>query len=590
MQVIDINQEALDYRLHYTNGEYVEKLYGITDQTIIQLYYFYKKNPQNCIYKVIASPENAGDLFKGKDFTLYNKFGIFIAYSNFDIDFDNRNHLAIIPAETMSDEIALEMFMKNILSDNKITSISCVIEKDYTALDVTEIERDYKIMQKVCPQAFVFNSQFYDLANKNNSDTKGHLFEQIEAQKHIKFIPVSISDLLTEYVFYKDMVISAEKCCALAELIEARVQEVMVKESCSKRQIIIYADDLEDNRARNIYCGIAAYLTMVKGIHCYVDKHDTKNFLEYVRRTTSRQYNYLSDYLRIIKNFPNFVISFSGEFASLCIKDLSRIYKDRQLPIKDRRYSIRLSVYSAKIDIDSFTFKTNVNLQKSIINEEYLEILDFRNYFKLEDPELAICLAEYEKLNNILTNFGKQIRDKTEILAESALNCNNVLLYKYADEYYLGYVSEIDYKLPFKMKPFVDNYDVQQHEFNIEEFKNLFDINIFFDAVLYVDAFTAKNEAYKNNLHFNLNGTAVKGVMLAGIKAAPEKFRTDGPLNFSEIGIWSYQTSQLRQSHLNGLANMMNINELIRSGYLGYYGGLHPSKSIEMIIRPELWR
>lgn len=590
MQTISISQSDLDYTKRYTNGEKVDNLFGIRNQVLIQLYYYFKNNTQNCIYSVNMNlASDAESVFIDSEFTTYHRYGIFEEYSDYSLDIFDRSYLIILPIEMLSDELSLQTFIEREKAKTNISKFTCIIERDYTGIMPEQYKQDYELFKKVCSEITVLNPGFYDIGEKRYYTTEDRLHDFVNRQRGKKFITIDIATMLSSYQFLSNMAQSLKICKELIQNIDDQVISTAKQHNLSTDNIIIYTSNFVNDKSKHIYLGVSAYLTMTKGYHCYVDYTDRSIFLEYVRRTTSKQYNYLCDYLRIIRNFPNFAISFNGDIASLCIKDLQRINKDKALPLNERRYSIKLSAYCVKIDINSFVFKEEVSTKKIILQEEVIEVLDFRDYFDLTNPDKRVCINQYEELNKVIISFGKQLREKTDILRDTSLNCNNVLLFKLSGSYYLGYISAIDYKLPFQMKPFADNYKMSHIEFDITEFRNLYDTNLIFDVDIFINKIIAEKAAYNNNLHFDLEGTAVEGSILSGITTEHELFRECDILTFSDIGIWSLQTSQLREGNVGGLTSFMNINEMIKSGYLGYFGGMHPAKSIKMEIRPELW-
>lgn len=590
MQTISINQADLDYTKKYNKGNKLDSLFGIKNQVLIQLYYFFRNNKQDCIYSVnmdLTSDEQT--VFVGNEFTVYHRYGIYEEYTDYSIDTFDRSYLIIVPVEALHDELSLASFMEREKAKTNIDSFTCIIERDYTVIDVEQYKQDYVLFGKVCNDVRVLNPGFYDIGEKRYYTTTDRLHAFVENQKSKKFVTVDIVDIIKSYTFLNNMAQSIRICKDLIVKIENLIENTAKQNNLGPDNVIIYTSDFVNDKSKHIYLSIAAFLTMSKGYHCYVDNNDRGIYLEYVRRTTSRQYNYLSDYLKIIRKFPNFAISFNGEIASLCIKDLQRIQDDRKLPPESRRYSIKLSVYCAKIDINSFSLKEEVSTKKVILHDEYIQVLDFRDYFDLTNPDKEICINEYEQLNKVVISFGKQLREKTEILCDTSLNCTNIILFKLNNNYYLGYVSAIDFKLPFQMKPFADNYKMSHIEFDITEFRNLYDTNLIFDADVIVKRILQQRPFYNQNLHFDLSSTAINGSILSGIAAEKELITDCKTLSFSDIGIWSLQTSQLREGNVGGLTTVMNINEMIKSGYLGYFGGMHPSKSIDMVIKPELW-
>ena len=86
-------------------------------------------------------------------------------------------------------------------------------------------------------------------------------------------------------------------------------------------------------------------------------------------------------------------------------------------------------------------------------------MINHRVYVKNQNADLAICLNQYNELNQLIVAFGKQLRERTTYLNDTALNCNNMLMFESNNSRYLAYISEIDYKLPFNMKPFASGYN-----------------------------------------------------------------------------------------------------------------------------------
>lgn len=590
MQVVSITQADLDYREVFTKGLLKEDLYGIKNQVLIQLYYFFKRHDQNCIYRINIDENTADSVFRAQEFTTYNSYGIYAMYANYDLDEFDRNFLIVIPEEVLSDELTLRTFIENKKNSTNIKRFTCIIEKDYSGIEKPEFKQHYKLFKSVCPEITVLNPGFESIGTVKYYSVREQLMNYIENTNNNNFILFDAGNLLNNVEFYISTATNMQSAFSLAKAIEQAVYEQAKLHNVQNSNVIVYCDSFNSEQCHEIYLGIIAYLTMARGIHCYVSRDDRTVFLEYVRRITSQRYNYLSDYLRIIKNFPNFTISFNGQSASFCIKDLQRIAEDNKKPIENRRYIIRMSAYCVKIDKESCTFLDDVSTKKIILYENLINIIDFRDVFDLSNPDLSICLNQYNELNQIIVTFGKQLRERTTYLNDTSLNCNNMLMFESNNSRYLAYISEIDYKLPFNMKPFASGYSFAHHEFDVSEFRNLYDTNLIFDIDPMINLIINQNPAYGKNRHFNLKGTAVNGSILSGIAAKPEKFRDCKPLTFSDIGIWSVQTSQLRDRSVGGLADIMNINELIRSDYVGFYGGLHPAKSVDMEIRSELWR
>lgn len=582
---ISIKQSDLDYTV-YTGGE-ISTLFDITDQDIIRLYYFFKHNSNTESY-VIADDS---DVVRGTSFITVDNYSLYYSYR---ITFVGENvasldskTLYIVSAADIQDELSFKRYLEKNDVKNSINS-TFIIEKDYNIVSNTERMRDHAIIEQHCNLCVVLNPKYSEKSKEFL--TSSQKLHKLAASSYKKFITCDVTDLIKNRDIQDSTSMTLQKSVAIIEDIDKRIHSIAQNNHTSTDNIILYVDDALTKNVMYVYVGIAAYLTMSRGYHCFVNDDYKVAFMDILRKSTSPVYNYLSDYLKIISNFPTFSLSISDDLACLCIKDLALLAEDRERKISQRRYKLTLSIYVAPFDITSFSLRGVMSKNVSILDYNLIEVLDFRDYLDLESRDLEVCTNQYSILNNLVREIDGQLRDGSSLLCEKTLNCNNLLLFRQDDRYYIGYVSNIEYKLPFVMKPFANNYSTIREVLTIQDLNRLYDTNVIFDADLLVNRIIASNQAYDVNKHFNLNKTALKGCILQGTKGIKEKLLNLDALNFSEIGIWSWQTSSLRDSHVGAIAKKMNLRALLEKDYLGYFGGMHPAEKITMEISPELWR
>lgn len=582
---IPIKQNALDYSV-YTGGV-IDHLYDITDQDVIRLYYFFKHNSSDNSYVIVDD----GDIARGISFITVDNYSLYCSY-NITFASDNlmnldSKKLYILSPEDLQDSLSFKRYLERHGVKNSVNS-TFIVEKDYSIVASSERERDQAIFEQCCNLGTVLNPKFK--LTESEFLTSSQRLHRLASASVKKFVQLDVTELLHEVGQTLTVSSTLQKSMEIVEEIDQRVYTLAQNNNVLKDNIIIYVEDSLHSKDMYVYVGIAAYLTMSRGYHCFVNDDYKVACMDILRKTTSPVYNYLSDYLKIIANFPTFSLSMAGNLACLCIKDFAALQMDMDNPYRLRKYRLTLSIYLAPFDINSFSLQGSVSRNAVILDYDNIEVLDFRDYLDFSSKDLETCSNQYRILNSLVQEIDEQLRTQSTVLNEATLNCNNLLLFRQDDRYYVGYVSNVEYKLPFIVKPFASNYKVVKEVMSIHDLNKLYDTNIIFDANIIVNKIIDSNKAYNVNKHFDLNKTALKGCILHGISSSKEKIQNLDVLSFSEIGIWSWQTSSLRDSHVGAIAKKMNIGALLKKEYLGYFGGIHPSEKITMRISPELWR
>ena len=558
--------------------------FDLYNSALVQIYLFYKDNSQDFVYAF-----NPGtDIMEVLDVSagsLYADYGIFF-YKDEVVNMRARLRLLVVPDAVCGDMVSLNDFIKSSCEGSLASFTNCIIEHDFASSSSAEIKTIYNTIKSACPKISILNESFLGIDEIADGIPRklAKMLEIREYSGELVYTAFDVSDIFAKYVITRDT----------GDNIENSLNIIKELRKVHRVNKIFYFGGVANNSVRFLYLSLAAYLTLSSGFKFYISQNDESKYLGIMRKGVSREYNFLSDYLQIITNIPNFTVSYHDNVPNLFVKDIGRLQAARNSGDYDK-FGVTMTVQYAKVDLELRDLVDSVLSQPTRVLYESVEVLRFRDYFNLDSANSVLALSELKSLNTFVRVFDKLIRNNSSALGVSSLNSSNLLLFRKNGDTYVGYVTMIDGKVPFLAKPFSSNYKFVPMEVETRELPRLYDTRIFFDTDENLTPFLLQYPDFNQNKNYKLSST-FKGCLLQGYSTTPMMVRLDKGLCLSDIGIWSTQTSQLRTELLESLGKHLSVRALLEREYLTFFGGPHPSAIsnsqavVQMELTPEIWR
>lgn len=369
-----------------------------------------------------------------------------------------------------------------------------------------------------------------------------------------------------------------------------------------------------------MYTGIAAYLTL-QGIPCYVDNIYSSRFARAICEFMNPKTMYLADRITFLKNPLRMGVMNALDNGNF--KSIAQLQGVEELNFQLRFISLRLSektklkeakrILEAKEGIKKEDDETPLALMEDNAKEDKkkdddnpleivgdtvkeikfdhrnVKIRDVRDFYDLHTMEYETALGEMEKLNKLLVN-AREILD----VKDRSLDCSNTLFFEYEGELKLGYLTQLNYKVKYKLTPLAKGYKVRNIvTFDENDLHSLVDIRAYDD---YIAICGKALEQDPDLLKINLPDTII-GFLIKDAHRSAENITSETGLPFDTIALHSEVASSWRGNNIETLLECgLPIGGLQRN-FLTFFGGpvpYHGTNLLEtkakLVIGPELWR
>lgn len=491
--------------------------------------------------------------------------------------------LCIIPASVLQDEDEFSAQYQELLSSLPSNiggdGVEAIITKNYGNVTLAEFQLDFDIIQRVCPELVVMNDNFNRLRLSENSETFDKVIANVNQYYGGKdvFHYVSLSEIFNQFDESDRRVVpNLKTVLKVVREVELLISSYREKYKYSLKSIVCHLDSYDNIFVTQQYLTVAAYLFMVAGYKFYLPKNWETEYVNLLQKCVSRKHNYLHDYIRIMENFPFRTISTRGGFVQIFQKDIARIQRNNATGSDKDIYKMKLQMIPFHFNVTERKIQGSV-LDSLVIVTDQIKIHDPRKFFNLDARDSLKGIKELETLNDLL----QQMRAKMG-QPELVLDCTNVLFYERQGEFFVGYVKDIKYELPFSVHLVAASCKPWFEVKPLEELEHLMNLDFVFD-------FSFVQMPPGVIPRFNVSQTAVKGIFLQGLRAVPVSIPLE-QLTMSEVGIWSVQSSRLRDGYVYRLADLLTLDQLYDEQILGFFGGSPPSVMHEISIKSSMWR
>lgn len=554
--------------------------FDIIEKNMVILYSFYKKNPCNQLYQIDYNNVSDAQTFTTLDdfSSLAKKFGLILGYSNLikKIEYN----LLILGADDLSSDNLGSIIEQKKQKNNVEWFTHCAVEKDYSE-DEELAKADFELL---CD--YLKNAEFLNVGLQKQK--REHIAFDIRMDRPANYNYVDVSDLLTELPFnaisYDDACNRLYDICdLLCEKYQGKKDSILTIDSISEDKTITIP---QKDRYRRIFAALAAYLSNYYDIQFETSSCLTY-FFDYLSQLHARRYMYLEDYLDSLLNFPDVSVKFrlSGDSN---VKEAYFCLLNHKL-LNHTDYQIIIDVYSVPFDSNKKTFEQK-ELSREYFYLDDIKLLSLRKLYHLNSQDWDLA-SKGMRINSLIKNFETYVHKSEESLRHITFECTNVFLFETDGVLKIGYMNNLEGRLPFYLIPLADGYPSFEMDFSCKDLCNLFSITIFnnFDRIL--ENFVSQKLVQKDRTKFTKLDYS-KGVLLASMEldkysGVPTK---NNKFTFEELGIWSNYSSAVRCGYDEFLTKELSREFLRNSNFYSFYGGPHPGYRVTLHIKTEDWR
>lgn len=550
--------------------------FTINDLAMLHVYLIRKMFQDNDFIEVQCNDRDLLKYVFAERIKLYERFGIIFSNANISFIPDSES-LLIIPEEVLASSAEFEEFLQTKNNSDHLGTYSYyVVEKEYSQCSSDEILMDYQLLSSYLPDARCMNFA---------------IAEQRQNSQHGMFGTITGTNRLDSFE-YVDIAPLFEKHCMTGINTEKNYYELSmlckeIEDLYAGKDNTILTFSSSDNRSSYIFSYIAAYLTVKRQMHFEISKFMTSIFLEKMQELTSREYNYLHDYLSFINNPIKIGAYFTGSKGFLVVRDDSRLYINGSRNKRD--YPISMSVTHVPLNEETKDL-ASADLSDSIFDIDRIEIIPINEYFGLNASDTSLAVEALKKINSVTTSFEKLLAGANKLDTDTeVLNMTNILLFRFRGQIRLGYVAYLNGKIPFTVFPICKGYTKFSRDFTFSEYNRVFDIQIFDEAEQLLARLSKTMGLECENVHYQLPSTA-RGLIIGSLPAKAAKISDDSGFTLEDFGVWSVQTSQCRVGTEKLLLQSISNKALREKALLTFYGGPHPMSTVNVVLEASSWK
>lgn len=540
--------------------------YGINNLFICQLAEFFSTHLPGQYYYLNFEEEIPSNLLFSESLSQYKHYGIYV--NGVRTVEPITEYLLVLTKEDLTSRSSLRRKIqeKSVVVPNGQFS-SCVIMQDFVGEDPISCAKVVSMLQQEQPFIKIWNSglecEEEPEISVNSADEQWHL--------------VDLSEVMNKYTVRG---VDYNKNFAAAKMMLREIKSFK-----GLREDTVFYFETTESTLEYLYVGIAAYLTITERLRFRIPPQKKSYYLQCMRNYTSRSFNHLKDYMDFVVNPLQVGVFFRGKSAYLCLLDLTK-YAPGGVK-NNSMYGVRFNVCQTAFDLETEEF-ADESVTVHTYDYNMIQALSIPEIFNLNTGDFESDIANLNRLNLLIAHF-EAILSKKYPLGEEALNCTNLLLYKFRGRAYFGYVSYIEGKMPYNVLPLSNKYKSFKHELTLQAYNQLYDVSIFFDYQDLLRMLTAQKLITGQNAHYEIHSHCI-GSLITCLPVATKLFNSDCDFSIDEIGIWSVQSNQCRQGAEANLLKYISAKVLRQKNFLTYYGGCHPSYTVQLLLEADSWK
>lgn len=542
--------------------------YKISNDTYLQIYNFYAdgQHSQKNRYVVEFGDYYKVDVITG-DFGVYRRVGI---YFSDDVVDSRREFILILKPEHLESRVTLEeeiLRQKSVIGCDSFSFL--VVEKAYGYRDSKE--QDNALIRSVLPDITVMNDGFPRLVRALGT------LSFMEKCRYCDIAP-----LMNEFFFCTGSSVTnirhVDKICKAIEETAGKYDLYY----CDEGKLSEY-NKIGSQSFRGTLGAIATYLTFKNGIHFDLTPEQETYVTRNAARIASRDYNYLDDYLRFVRNPLNFGLFIKDDNVYFCVKNVKAMQRATY------KYRHTIGIDEVAFDLGSRQITETESTSVSY-NLDSIELLSVENVFHLDDRDWEVAYQGLLELDRCLVEFEKILSQKKAIGESEALGITNILLFRVNGRCRLGYVQTVQGITPYVINPVDSSFSSFGHEFSVQDYPGILDCWIAADSQKWVEAFMRASYISGSNIHYALP-RHFRGILFSDIRANSEALGSLGSVcTLEEMGVWYPALVQFRGRYGKQLFDYVIPSAAMNTRLITYYGGPFTVKSPNIILNPKCWR
>lgn len=509
---------------------------------------FFLRYEQGAAYHVSGDAQMIQSIFADAE-EVYAKFGIFCA----DVSVWDEDDIHKICIINSIDEIV--PVIKQFTITNGFAPEFVAVLEDVGADAVT-------VINDVAPNCIVFNAVSSSVqSNGGNTRARNNSYKYVD-------ITYLFEDKVFNSAFFDLNVSNARK---VLDDVRALPKDPLT--------IFCVEDTLTEDKL-NVYLCIASILTF-EGFNFELSRISQGLFVNYQRDALSKDYMMLHEYLWKIANPVTFGVMQSKNSWNVCVlnHENKTKYTPKDFPL--RFYSIQFTRNDGTSALDVCSLKEVEMMYSSI------DFLDPIEIFNLDGTKEQVYSNHFD-VCNLITEFEELIQRDYTIPFGMSLNFTNVFFYSTDEGMFMAFLPnlpEVTYSYTFI--PLCPSYKAFKNTIGIREYDKLLDINVLTER----DALINQLSKYTFDCmrHFK-RPRFINGLLLNGVHASNSIFTDECGLTFTEVGVWSTQSSQVRISAGKILLERFDSIKLHEKRFLTFWGGCHPMDLTKIYVDFEVWR
>lgn len=366
-----------------------------------------------------------------------------------------------------------------------------------------------------------------------------------------------------------------------------------------------YSDDTFNDVMESLYVSFCIVLTTFYGCKCVIHNSIQQLYMFNYSCLLAQDNMYVKDYLTMLEYFPDVTISFANGMSYYCVIDYDKLRTTD--PNFRKAYRYELTLTSIK-----YNPKTGQWLSMQIESAKYnyydIKVLDFHDYFDLNSKNLKEASKALTQFSELIVKFKHNLQSK-DVSPKDVMHQGNILLYEFNGETYLGFVSEINRKLPFILYPADFSYEPFKMDIDNSVYNNVISLGNLHCITTDLDwkntlttlqkrgaKFSVKRLLYKlpnySKCYF-FSYILNKTFQYENVKDSEHASDENVFATVDELGIWCESAKQFRKGATPGdshnyerLKNLFNLDALRDKIVLTAFGGLHPYISTQIEIQP----
>jgi hypothetical protein len=249
-------------------------------------------------------------------------------------------------------------------------------------------------------------------------------------------------------------------------------------------------------------------------------------------------------------------------------------------------------LYRAPIDLKNWKVG-NFDDKPLILSLNQLKsILKFREVCDIGSNDFDKASASFKTLNDVCSDINCQL-SKLKILApDEFVNVNNLLLYEQGGLSFIAYVASINGKIPFNVCPLLRSWAPFSVDLSINDLQGLNDIALYYDSPAYIEPIKRQLGKTTDITKRFYDHETLRGIILKGYRPRKNSISPDAGLTFSEVGMWSTQTSEFREHYRKSFSELFNKQAILDKQCISFFGFKHPqiSGGLSLSLDDKDWR